>query len=134
MEFLVAAGILAFVLCGLLLLFVNCVLINELNRNFTLCYNAIQAKMEEIKNTGFDNLFTSYAGSCPAGAFCNGDTFNIEGFPAGNSQGVIRITGENSTLKRIRITACFKSRNRLIGNSLTGCSSSPAELVTLIAR
>lgn len=122
-ELLLAAAILVFVLAGLLALFTNCLISNETNRNFTLAYSAIQAKMEEIKDTSFDNL-DAY----------NGTSFDLDGFPSGNGKGKIGVSNEATDLKRIRIVACFKVRNRLIGNDINNCQSSPAELVTLIAR
>ena len=122
-ELLLAAAILVFVLAGLLALFANCLISNETNRNFTLAYSAIQAKMEEIKDTSFDNL-DAY----------NGTSFDLDGFLSGNGKGKIGVSNEATDLKRIRIVACFKVRNRLIGNDINNCQSSPAELVTLIAR
>lgn len=122
-ELLLAAAILVFVLAGLLALFANCLILNETNRNFTLAYSAIQAKMEEIKDTSFDNL-DAY----------NGTSFDLDGFPSGNGKGKIGVSNESTDLKRITISACFMSRNRLIGDDINNCQSSPAELVTLIAR
>lgn len=120
---MIAAGILAFVFASLLLVFINCILLNELNRNFTLACAAIQTKMEEIRNTDFDTLDT-----------LNATTFNLFGFSSGNGQGRIEVSNESSNLKRVKIIACFKSRNRLIGNDINDCQSSPVELVTLIAK
>lgn len=122
-ELMIAAGILAFVFASLLLVFINCILLNELNRNFTLAYTAVQDKMEEIKNTDFDNLDT-----------LNGTDFDLSGFSSGNGQGKIEISDESSNLKRIRIIVCFKSRNRLIGDDINNCQSSPVELETLIVK
>lgn len=120
---------------------------NEVNRNFTLAYSALKSKMEEIKDADFDDLDTS----CPGGSFCNGEAFDLEGFPSGRSKARIEIalvTGESYgyRLKKIRLIACFKSRNRVIGEdtNLNGacdsgeCGSnsrldSPVALATLIA-
>ena len=79
--------------------------------------------MEEIKDTIFDNL-DAY----------NGTSFDLDGFPSGNGKGKIGVSNESADLKRITISACFMSRNRLIGDDINNCQSSPAELVTLIAR
>ena len=49
-ELLIAAAILAFVLSGLLLLFINCSLLNEANRNLTVAMTHAQLIMEEIRN------------------------------------------------------------------------------------
>lgn len=122
-ELLLAAAILVFMLAGLLLLFINCIILNETNRNFTLAYSAIQTKMEEIKNTAFANLDTF-----------DGITFDLNGFSSGSAKGKIEINAESANLKRIRITACFMVRNRLIGDSINDCQSSPVELITLITK
>ncbi len=52
-ELVLAAAILAFVLCGLILLFVNCSFLNEANRNLTTAATHAQYIMEEIRNTSF---------------------------------------------------------------------------------
>ena len=49
-ELLLAAAILTFVLCGLLALFVNCLFLNEGNRNLTTAVAHAQYIMEEIRN------------------------------------------------------------------------------------
>jgi type II secretory pathway pseudopilin PulG len=124
-ELLLASAILAFALVGLLALFVNCLFLNETNRNLTLAYSAIQAKMEELKNVSFTDLNTY-----------NGITFNLNGFSSGRGSGKITVSSEGgaTNLKRIRIVACFMSGNKLVGDSLSNCQNSPAELVTLIVR
>lgn len=122
-ELLLAAAILVFALTGLLLLFINCILLNESSRNLSLAYNAIQTKMEEIKNTGFPNLDA-----------LNGTSFDLSGFSSGNAKGRIEVSNEYSRLKRIRITACFMNRNRRIGDDINNCQSSPVELITLISE
>jgi type II secretory pathway pseudopilin PulG len=57
-ELLLAAVILAFALSGLLTLFVNCMFLNESNRNLTIATGHAQYVMEEIKNTNFAALKT----------------------------------------------------------------------------
>jgi prepilin-type N-terminal cleavage/methylation domain-containing protein len=122
-ELLVAVGILSFTLIGLLGLFVHCIILNDNNRVKSLALSAAQTQMELIKDSSFDNLDS-----------LNGVTFNLQGFAVGQGVGRITVTNESSTLKRVRIVACFMSRNRLIGDSLATCQTSPVELVTLIAR
>ncbi len=55
-ELLLAAAILVFVLAGLLALFLNCLILNEANRNLTTATSHAQYVMEEIKNTGFASI------------------------------------------------------------------------------
>ena len=55
-ELLLAVAILVFVLCGLLVLFINCLFLNEANRNLSLSISHAQYVMEEIKNTYFSEI------------------------------------------------------------------------------
>ena len=61
-ELLLAAAILAFVLCGFLVLFLNCSFLNESNRNLTLAVSHAQYIMEDIKNTYFSEIKTRIDG------------------------------------------------------------------------
>jgi hypothetical protein len=73
-ELLLAAAILAFVLCGLIALFVNGSFLNEGNRNFTTALSHAQYIMEEIRNeddlgaikTMIDNQSFSQLSGLPA--------------------------------------------------------------------
>lgn len=58
-ELLLAAAILAFALSGILLLFINCIFLNESNRNLTTAITHAQFVLEEIKNTTFNNIATN---------------------------------------------------------------------------
>ena len=55
-ELLLAAAILAFVLCGVVALFVNCSFLNEANRNLTVAMTHAQYIMEEIRDSGFSQV------------------------------------------------------------------------------
>jgi hypothetical protein len=55
-ELLLAAAILAFVICGSLVLFLNCSFLNEASRNSTLTISHAQYVMEDIKNTYFSEI------------------------------------------------------------------------------
>lgn len=57
-ELLLACAILAFVLTGLLVLFINCIFLNEANRNLSVATGHAQYAMEEIKDTDFDSIKT----------------------------------------------------------------------------
>jgi prepilin-type N-terminal cleavage/methylation domain-containing protein len=113
-EVLFAAAIMAFCLSGLLLTYINLFVLTDLARDFTTVTNALQAKMEEIKNVAFANL-----------AALNNTTFNVT---AANStdvigKGVIQVSDigdpfTNTTytdLKKVRTVISFKSRSRVIG-------------------
>jgi len=58
-ELMLAAGILAFALCGIVALFVNCSGLNEANRNLSAAANHVQFIMEEIRDTSFASIATS---------------------------------------------------------------------------
>jgi hypothetical protein len=55
-ELLLAVAILAFVLSGMIILFVNCLFLNEANRNLTQSISHAQYVMEDIKNTYFSEI------------------------------------------------------------------------------
>lgn len=128
-ELMIAAGILVVVFASLLAVFVNCILLNELNRNLTLAFSAAETRMEQIKNTAFANLCSF-----------NGENIALNELNDGRRR--VEVTDEgsgactsNSTLKRVRITVCFMNRNRLIGwPDINSCTASPVELVTLLAE
>jgi len=55
-ELMLAAGILAFALCGIIALFVNCSGLNEANRNLSIAASHAQYVMESIKYTPFADI------------------------------------------------------------------------------
>jgi prepilin-type N-terminal cleavage/methylation domain-containing protein len=55
-ELLLAAAILAFALSAIILGFITCFVLNEINRNLTLAASHAQYQMEEIKNTPFGSI------------------------------------------------------------------------------
>lgn len=137
-ELLLTFAILAFCICSILLTYINMFILADLSRDLTLATNSVQAKMEEIKKTAFDNLLTF-----------NGTKFDIDGFAGADAKGVIEVTDTAyADLKRVRIIACFKSRGRVIGEDKNlngildagedsngnGRFDSPLELVALIAK
>ena len=58
-EILFTVGILAFCICGLLVILINCLFLNEANRNLTVAMTHAQYIMEEIRDADFTNLETS---------------------------------------------------------------------------
>lgn len=57
-ELLMAALILAYALCGLVALFINCSGLNEANRNTSIAVSHAQYVMEAIRDTTFSNMKT----------------------------------------------------------------------------
>ncbi len=137
-ELLLTLAILAFCLTGILSTYINMFMLSDLARDLTLATNSAQEKMEEIKRTRFDSL-----------SALNGTTFDLANFPVTDSEGAIEVTNTAyPDLKRVRITAAFKSRLKIIGEDKNlngildsgedlngnGRLDSTLELVTLIAR
>ncbi|MFA6217361.1 MAG: prepilin-type N-terminal cleavage/methylation domain-containing protein [Candidatus Omnitrophota bacterium] len=138
-ELLVTVGILAFGLCGLLLTYVNMLILSDLSRDYTMATNALQDKMEDIKKVAFDNL-----------SALDATTFDVDGFTAATAKGRIEVYDTGYTdLKRVRLVVCFTTRRRIMGEDRnfngeldTGEDTmisntrldSPIELVTLIAK
>ncbi|MCU0652550.1 MAG: hypothetical protein MUC39_06395 [Candidatus Omnitrophica bacterium] len=137
-EVLFTAGILAFTLCGLLLVYVNLFLLNDVSRKTTLAINAGQAKLEEIKNSTFDSLASSI--------------FNVNGFDAANAKGIVEVTPVSpyTDLKKIRIIIAFRLKGeKIVGEDrnfngifdsgedtmlVNNRLDSPVEIVTLISK
>ncbi len=104
-ELLITLTILTICLCGILLTYISMFILSDLARDLTLTTNAVQAKMEEIKKTSFDYLFTSVTscGSC-TNCFYNGQIFNIAGFNSSDAKGVVYVTDTGyADLKRVHI-------------------------------
>lgn len=55
-ELLLAMAILAFALTAIIMGFITCFTLNEMNRNLTLASSHAQYQMEEIKNTAFGGI------------------------------------------------------------------------------
>lgn len=147
-ELLVAMSVLLTCLIGILLTYINMVLLSDLARDLTISNNGVQAKMEEIKRVNYGNLYAVCPNPKPSNSFCNGDTFGLMGV---NGIGRIEICDNttcpgilpNAGLKWVRIIASFRSRSRVIGGdkNLNGVYTdsgetgfSPVEIVTLIAE
>ncbi|MFH1442392.1 MAG: prepilin-type N-terminal cleavage/methylation domain-containing protein [Candidatus Omnitrophota bacterium] len=138
-EVMVTFAILAFVLSGLLALYLNIFLLSDISRQTILASNAAEAEMELIKNTNFDNLLA-----------LNGNTFNLNGFPAADAIGVINVSNTAYTdLLRVRVVISFRQRGqRIVGEDRNlngvldtgedtngnGQIDSSVEIVTLISR
>ncbi len=143
LEILFSLAIISVTLCGLLLTYINMFVLADVIRESSLAGNAINAKLEEIKNLDLSNLSTA------AGAF----NLSSYGFPTTqNSQGRVEVTpdfsGYTGALTKVRIVGCYMTRNnKTIGEdrnfngaldsgedaNSNGRLDSPIEVVTLIA-
>jgi Tfp pilus assembly protein PilV len=59
-EMLLAAIILTVGIIGILLVFINCMFLDDANRNLTVAVSHGQFAMEEIKDTAFANISNNY--------------------------------------------------------------------------
>ena len=132
LEEVFGISILLIVLLIIISLYVKIELLTNLMGDFTKVIASVEKKMEEIKIEDFSNI--------------TNQTFDIEGFSSNDAKGRVIVSGSSyystsyysnsdySNLTTVKIVACFKSRGRLIGDSIDNCSSSPIELVTQIAK
>jgi len=63
-ELMIAAAILALVLSALLILYINCLFLNEASRNLSIATSHAQYMLEEIKYTSFATIAPNYNGVC----------------------------------------------------------------------
>lgn len=140
-ELMIAAGILALVLVGLLLLFIYSLSLSELAGNLTIAISQAQGKLEEIRNHSFDSIAVDYGESGSPGNIFNPGQLD--------GKGVIYIDDTNPELLEIEIAVSWRGKgNRIIGedknlngtldadedNNGNGKLDSPASLVSLIAE
>ena len=114
-EVMIAVGILAIVIVGLLQLFIYSSALAEAAGNTTLAINEAQNKMEEIRNHDFGSITIDYAsGGTP------GDTFTLTNL---NGTGTITTSqfGGSSELLQIQIDVSWQNKNsRNFSTALTG--------------
>lgn len=139
MELMIASAILMFIIIGLLYTYIACFELNEFNRNLTFANNALQAEMESLRETPFDDL-----------PLLDGTSFTLDGFPSGSSTGFIDIYATPyADLMYVRLVGCWSQKSgRIIGEDrnldgtlqpsedldLDNVMDSPAEIATFISR
>jgi hypothetical protein len=119
--------------------FAHLILLNENSSKLTLAVTACQTKLEEMRNSTFSTLYTTY----------NGTSFNPSGFFSGEAKGAIYINNSNPNLLQIFVSVSWRtSANRIIGedknlsgvlntgedSNANGRLDSPAEIATLMAQ
>lgn len=139
LELMVAVGVLIVALAGLLGVFAHLISLNENSSKLTLAVAACQAKLEEIRNSNFQIVYTNY----------NNTSFNPGGFPSGEAKGAIAIDNSNPNLLQIFVSVSWMTRsNRIIGedrnldgvlnagedSNANGRLDSPAGIATLMAQ
>lgn len=104
-EVMISVGILAFVIVGLLQLFVYCSTLADAAGNMTLAVNEAQTKMEEIRNHDFDSIAADYAsGGTP------GSTFILNS-PSGTGTITVSEVGGSSQLLQIQIDVNWQNKD-----------------------
>jgi len=139
LELMIAVGVLIVALAGLLGVFAHLISLNENSSKLTLAVAACQAKLEEIRNSTFSNIYTTY----------NGASFNPQGFASSEAKGAISINNSNPILLQVFVSVSWRTRsNRVIGEdrNLNGSRDagedlnanlrldSPGQLATLMAQ
>ena len=114
-EVLIAVGILAVVIMGLLQLFVYCSNLAEAAGNTTLAINEAQNKMEEIRNHDFSTIAIDYAsGETP------GNTFTLTSL-SGTGTITTSQVGGSPELLQVQIDVVWQNKNgRNFSTALTG--------------
>lgn len=139
MEFMIATAILIVALTALLAVFAKLLDMNGNARNLSLAIAASQDKLEEIRNSNFTTIFTTY----------NSQAFNPAGFNTNQAAGKVYVNNTNTTLLNVYVSVSWRERsNRVIGedSNLNGILNpgedangnnqldSPAGITTLMAQ
>jgi prepilin-type N-terminal cleavage/methylation domain-containing protein len=81
-ELLSATAILAVVLMGLIQMFVRCSFLSELAKNKTIAASIAQSKLEEIRDTDYEDIVSTHAPRCPCFDGLNNDGDAAADYPA----------------------------------------------------
>lgn len=102
-ELLIAAVVMILTFGGILFSYLKCLELAEISRNSSTAVHASKSRMEQIKNTTFDQIKATY----------NNTTFLIAGL---TGTGVSYVDDTNPNLLKITITICWRqSNNRIFG-------------------
>lgn len=124
-ELMLAVAILAFVLTGMLLLFINCIVINSASRYLTLVSTHAQFVMEEIKNSSSD--FNSTRDNITNG-YWDWDTAAI------NSHGLTGLNGESINTDQTALAADLMDVTVTVSWQDRAAINRSTTLETLISR
>ena len=137
-EILLASGILAFSVCGILFAYVSCAALVNLSKNMNTATNAAIGMMEEVRGSPFTQIVDTY----------NGLNFILNDTPPIPSMGTVTIDDTNPEFLEVTISVSWQQGNRIIGEDANlngildagedtdgnGILNSPAEVVTRIAN
>jgi len=136
MEIMVAVVITAITLCGILLTYITSFALIKTSKNASMAASAERGLMDEIRNTSFPLIFSTY----------NGVTFTVNNMPS--NKGVIYVDDTNPELLEVTISVSWQEGNKVIGEDTNfngvldsgedlnsdNILNSPVELVTLISN
>lgn len=106
MELMFACAILLIAIGGLLGTYVLCFNLNETAKNLTLATNAIQQKLEEIRDYQFEDIASHY----------DNTTFDITEFSNQNAKGSVVVYYETPDLLLVVVSVSWRQRGgRIIG-------------------
>ncbi len=135
-ELLIASVVFILTLVGILLSYMKCVELNEHSRNLSIAMRGLESRFEDIKNTPFSQIKTSY----------NQVTFTNANL---NGTGVSGVDDTNPALLRVSMSFSWRQSNgRIMGEDANlngqlnagedkngnGVLDSPAQLISYIAQ
>jgi len=102
-EALVAAGILVFAICAILVTYISCFILISTSKNVNIATNAAFGLIEEIRSTPFTQISNDY----------NGLNFTLNDIP--QSMGVVYVDDTNPELLEVTVSVCWQQVLRVIG-------------------
>lgn len=103
MEILIATVIFLTASLGILYCYAKCLELNEIGRGATVALQTVKNKMEEVKATGYSQIFGTY----------NNTTFTVPGL---NGIGVIYVDNSTAKLLEVKVLFCWQLANgRVVG-------------------
>jgi type II secretory pathway pseudopilin PulG len=135
-EMLLAVGIAAYALCGIVATYIACFSLISTSKNVSIATAAAQGLLEEIRTDFFPQIVDDY----------DLLIFAVNGIPS--SRGVVYVDDTNPELLRITISICWRQNLRVIGEdknlngvlntgedaNSNGIIDSPVEIVALVAN
>lgn len=103
LELLLAVGILATMLCAILVTYSSCFVLAATAKSSNISTNAALGLIEEIRSSPFNQIMADY----------NGLNFLVNGIPL--SRGVITVNNANPEFLEVTVTVCWRQGNRVIG-------------------
>ncbi len=138
-EVLLCMSLLLGLFLGGMSIYVYCFELQETTRNTNSVLNDVRAKLEEIRNSSFSSIVTTYSSK----------VFNLSAINGKMRTEAAYVTGSSNNLIDIRVVACWRQKGgRIIGEgkvdglgnlvfsdlNSNGKIESPVELVTAISK